>query len=154
MAMENVQVTRRKFLEFSGKVIACISQFTLSDLLSAEALAVTLPATTTIMSLCEKSAKNILEIARSADPPLAPDWALRFGIMGDATSGFKFLMGYSRPINEERDVQFRIHDVPIVIDRDSVPYLTGTNIHFVEANGKTGFAFDSPLLSFRRKEDT
>jgi iron-sulfur cluster assembly accessory protein len=64
------------------------------------------------------------------------------GRQGGGCSGFEYALGFDRG-SMEGDHELEAHGVNIVVDPFSAPYLTGTEIDFVEGL-QGGFAINNP----------
>ncbi len=71
------------------------------------------------------------------------DAGLRIAITGGGCSGFQYQMTLDRePVADDRILE--IDGLKVFVDARSVPYLTGTQIDYVDGENGSGFAFDNP----------
>ena len=70
---------------------------------------------------------------------------LRVFVQGGGCSGFQYALGFDRG-PQEGDNELVSHGVPVVVDPFSAPYLTGTEIDWVEGL-QAGFAINNPNVS-------
>jgi iron-sulfur cluster assembly accessory protein len=70
---------------------------------------------------------------------------LRVAIEGGGCSGFQYGLGFDRGA-QEGDHSFDCEGVTVVVDPFSAPYLTGTEIDWVEGL-QAGFAINNPNVS-------
>jgi iron-sulfur cluster assembly accessory protein len=70
---------------------------------------------------------------------------LRVAIEGGGCSGFQYGLGFDRGA-QEGDSELESHGVPVVVDPFSAPYLSGTEIDWVEGL-QAGFAINNPNVS-------
>lgn len=70
---------------------------------------------------------------------------LRVGVKGGGCSGFQYALGFDRGA-QEGDSELESHGVAVVVDPFSAPYLSGTEIDWVEGL-QAGFAINNPNVS-------
>jgi iron-sulfur cluster assembly accessory protein len=93
---------------------------------------------TTLVSLTERAATKIKQLmAEEADVGV-----LRVAIQGGGCNGFEYALGFDAGV-QEGDHEITAHGVPVVVDPYSAPYLSGTEIDFVEGL-QGGFAINNP----------
>src|ERR671916_1728557 len=68
---------------------------------------------------------------------------LRVAIQGGGCSGFQYALGFDRG-PQDGDNEVEMHGVRVVIDPFSAPYLTGSEIDYVDALMGAGFAINNP----------
>ena len=68
---------------------------------------------------------------------------LRIAIQGGGCSGFQYALGFDRG-PQDGDNEIESNGVRVVIDPFSAPYLTGSEIDFVDALMGAGFAINNP----------
>jgi iron-sulfur cluster assembly protein len=68
---------------------------------------------------------------------------LRLGIKKTGCSGFAYVVDYADDVNEA-DVMFEDRDIKIVVDRDSLPFIDGTEVDFVKQGLNEAFRFRNP----------
>jgi iron-sulfur cluster assembly accessory protein len=92
----------------------------------------------TLVSLTERAATKIKQLmAEEADVGV-----LRVAIQGGGCNGFEYALGFDAAA-QEGDHEITAHGVPVVVDPYSAPYLSGTEIDFVEGL-QGGFAINNP----------
>lgn len=84
---------------------------------------------------------------------------LRIGVRGGGCSGFQYQLAF----DEERDgdIVFEDHDLKILVDGPSLPYVDGSTIDYVDSLQGAGFQVNNPNVvaacgcgsSFRVAED-
>ena len=85
---------------------------------------------------------------------------LRVAIQGGGCSGFQYALGFDRG-PQDGDNEIEMHGVTVVVDPFSAPYLTGSEIDYVDALMGAGFAINNPNVqaacgcgsSFQAKDD-
>lgn len=94
----------------------------------------------TIVSLTDRAAAKVKELM--ALEPAGEAEVLRVAVQGGGCSGFEYALGFDRG-SMEGDHELDAHGVRVVVDPFSAPYLTGTEIDFVEGL-QGGFAINNP----------
>ncbi len=111
-----------------------------------------------MVTLTEKAAGKIRELM--AEEPEEEVGVLRIAIQGGGCSGFQYALGFDRG-PQDGDAEVEMHGVRVVVDPFSAPYLTGSEIDFVDALMGAGFAINNPNVvaacgcgsSFQARED-
>jgi iron-sulfur cluster assembly protein len=100
------------------------------------------PITTTpLVTLTESAAAKIKQLM--AEEPAGEAAVLRVAIQGGGCSGFQYGLGFDRG-SQEGDLELELHGVQIVVDPFSAPYLTGSEIDYVDSIQAAGFAINNP----------
>jgi iron-sulfur cluster assembly accessory protein len=94
-----------------------------------------------------------------AEEPAGELSVLRIAIQGGGCSGFQYALGFDRG-PQDGDNEIEMNGVKVVIDPFSAPYLTGSEIDYVDALMGAGFAINNPNVqaacgcgsSFQAKE--
>src|ERR687894_1483008 len=110
-----------------------------------------------MVTITENAASKIKQLM--AEDPEADVSVLRVAIQGGGCSGFQYALGFDRG-PQDGDNEIEMHGVKVVIDPFSAPYLTGSEIDFVDALMGAGFAINNPNVqaacgcgsSFQAKE--
>ena len=91
------------------------------------------------MKLTERAAEHVLALMREDPEALA----LRVAVQGGGCSGLQYALGFDgepQPGDEVVDQ----HGVKVVVDRFSLPYLTGAEVDFVDGLMGQGFTVNNP----------
>src|SRR3982751_3265490 len=96
-----------------------------------------------LVSLTESAATKIRDLM--AEEPEGEAAVLRIAVQGGGCSGFQYALGFDRGA-QEGDNELRVNGVDVVVDPFSAPYLTGTEIDWVEGL-QAGFAINNPNVS-------
>src|SRR5919202_45044 len=108
-----------------------------------------------MVTVTDNAARKIQELmAEETDVAV-----LRIAIQGGGCSGFQYALGFDRG-PQDCDNEIESNGVRVVIDPFSAPYLTGSEIDFVDALMGAGFAINNPNVqaacgcgsSFQAKE--
>jgi iron-sulfur cluster assembly protein len=95
---------------------------------------------TTPVSLTERAAAKIKELM--AEEPQGEVGVLRVAIQGGGCNGFEYALGFDAGV-QDGDHELLVHGVSVVVDPYSAPYLSGTEIDFVDGL-QGGFAINNP----------
>jgi iron-sulfur cluster assembly protein len=68
---------------------------------------------------------------------------LRLGIKKTGCSGYAYVVNYADKINEA-DLVFQQQGVTVIVDRDSLGYIDGTEVDFVKQGLNEAFKFRNP----------
>jgi iron-sulfur cluster assembly accessory protein len=110
-----------------------------------------------VVTVTENAARKIQELM--ASEPEGDIAVLRIAVQGGGCSGFQYALGFDRG-PQDGDNEIETNGVRVVIDPFSAPYLTGSEIDFVDALMGAGFAINNPNVqaacgcgsSFQAKE--
>jgi iron-sulfur cluster assembly protein len=110
-----------------------------------------------MITITESAAQKIQALL--AEEPESDVNVLRVAIQGGGCSGFQYALGFDRG-PQDGDNEIEMHGVKVVVDPFSAPYLTGSEIDYVDALMGAGFAINNPNVqaacgcgsSFQAKE--
>jgi iron-sulfur cluster assembly protein len=110
-----------------------------------------------MITITESAAGKIKQLM--AEEPKGEISVLRLAIQGGGCSGFQYALGFDRG-PQDGDNEVEMHGVKVVVDPFSAPYLTGSEIDYVDALMGAGFAINNPNVqaacgcgsSFQAKE--
>jgi iron-sulfur cluster assembly accessory protein len=94
-----------------------------------------------MVTVTDNAARKIQELM--ADDSEGEVSVLRIAIQGGGCSGFQYALGFDRG-PQDGDNEIESNGVRVVIDPFSAPYLTGSEIDFVDALMGAGFAINNP----------
>jgi iron-sulfur cluster assembly accessory protein len=97
----------------------------------------------TAVSLTEGAATKIRQLM--AEEPEGESGVLRIAVQGGGCSGFEYALGFDQAA-QEGDHELFSHGIQIVVDPLSAPYLSGTQIDFVDGL-QGGFAINNPNVT-------
>jgi iron-sulfur cluster assembly protein len=94
-----------------------------------------------VITLTQSAAAKIKELLDQE--PEQDLGVLRVAIQGGGCSGFQYALGFDRG-PQDGDNEVEMHGVKVVVDPFSAPYLTGSEIDYVDALMGAGFAINNP----------
>jgi iron-sulfur cluster assembly accessory protein len=111
-----------------------------------------------MITITENAAQKIRSLME--EDPEGDVSVLRVAIEGGGCSGFQYALGFDRG-PQDGDNEIQMHGVTVVVDPFSAPYLTGSEIDYVDALMGAGFAINNPNVqaacgcgsSFQAKDD-
>ncbi len=98
----------------------------------------------TVVTLTARAADKVRGLM--AGEPAGEAEVLRIAIQGGGCSGFEYALGFDRGA-QAGDLELEFHDVKVVVDPFSAPYLKGATIDFLETLAESGFKIDNPNAS-------
>jgi iron-sulfur cluster assembly protein len=110
------------------------------------------------ITLTDKGAEKVQEfLAQQA--AVAETAGLRVGVRGGGCSGFQYALAFDE--QRDGDQVFEVKGVRMLVDHQSLPYVQGSTIDFVDGLQGAGFKVDNPNViaacgcgsSFRVAED-
>ena len=110
-----------------------------------------------MITITPSAATKIRELM--SEEPDSEVGVLRVAIQGGGCSGFQYALGFDRGA-QDGDNEVEMHGVKVVVDPFSAPYLSGSEIDYVDALMGAGFAINNPNVqaacgcgsSFQAKE--
>jgi iron-sulfur cluster assembly accessory protein len=110
-----------------------------------------------VLTITPNAATKIRELM--AEEAEGDATVLRVAIQGGGCSGFQYELGFDRG-PQDGDNEIEMNGVTVVVDPFSAPYLTGSEIDYVDALMGAGFAINNPNVqaacgcgsSFQAKE--
>ena len=111
-----------------------------------------------MITITENAAQKIRSLME--EDPEGDVSVLRVAIEGGGCSGFQYALGFDRG-PQDGDNEIEMHGVTVVVDPFSAPYLTGSEIDYVDALMGAGIAINNPNVqaacgcgsSFQAKDD-
>jgi iron-sulfur cluster assembly protein len=94
-----------------------------------------------MVTITERAATKVKELmAAENDPALS---ALRVAVEGGGCSGFQYALGFDGA-PDENDQTFEYHGVRVIVDRFSLPYLSGSSVDYIDGLLGAGFQIENP----------
>jgi len=96
------------------------------------------------LTLTDSAIKKVKESLKSMNKGSSAE--LRVSILAGGCSGFMYNLDFvDSPVKE--DLHFKQDDVGIAVERNSLEFLNGTKIDFLDTLNESGFKFDNPNTS-------
>jgi Fe/S biogenesis protein NfuA len=95
-----------------------------------------------MITVTEPARQKIVELKQSRGLAEA---LLRVGIRGRGPAGFLYTLAFATPDGEQPDdTRIRLDGITLLVDADSMDYLQGASIDFVDTPDESGFRVDNP----------
>ena len=94
-----------------------------------------------MIDITDKGAEKVHEFlsAQQADVSLA---GLRVGVRGGGCSGFQYQLAFDE--QRDSDIVFESHGLKLLVDRESLQFVSGSTIDYEESLQGAGFKVDNP----------
>ena len=94
-----------------------------------------------MLTISDKGAEKVHEFLASqeADVSMA---GLRVGVRGGGCSGFQYQLAFDE--QREQDAVFESHGLKLLVDRESLPFVSGSTIDYEESLQGAGFKVNNP----------
>ena len=94
-----------------------------------------------MIELTDKGAEKVREfLAAQAEP--AATAGLRVGVRGGGCSGFQYALAFDE--QRDGDTVFESHGLRLLVDTASLPYVSGSQVDYVESLQGAGFQVNNP----------
>src|SRR3989440_3752298 len=94
-----------------------------------------------MITLTDKGAEKVREFL-ATQSAVAETAGLRVGVRGGGCSGFQYALAFDE--QREGDSVFEDKGIRLLVDRPSLPYVSGSVIDFVDGLQGAGFKVDNP----------
>jgi iron-sulfur cluster assembly protein len=94
-----------------------------------------------MVTLTEQGAEKVREFL-AAQATVAETAGLRVGVRGGGCSGFQYALAFDE--QREGDRVFEDRGIRLLVDSQSLPYVHGSTIDFVDGLQGAGFKVDNP----------
>jgi iron-sulfur cluster assembly protein len=94
-----------------------------------------------MITLTDKGAEKVREFLGS-QVAVADTAGLRVGVRGGGCSGFQYALAFDE--QRDGDSVFEDKGIRLLVDRPSLPYVSGSTIDFVDGLQGAGFKVDNP----------
>jgi iron-sulfur cluster assembly protein len=91
--------------------------------------------------LTKKAEDKVKEIMHEQPEPYA---GLRIQVVGGGCSGFQYRMGFDKNFNDQSDAVFEFDGLKVFVDKQSLLYMDGAEVDYVEGLHGAGFKFNNP----------
>ena len=94
-----------------------------------------------MITISDKGAEKVQEFLDSQDADISLA-GLRVGVRGGGCSGFQYQLAF----DEQRadDAVFESHGLKLLVDRESLPFVSGSTIDYEESLQGAGFKVSNP----------
>ena len=92
--------------------------------------------------LLTKKAEDKVQAIMSEQPE--PYAGLRIQVVGGGCSGFQYRMGFDKNFNDQSDAVFEFDGLRVFVDKQSLLYMDGAEVDYVEGLHGAGFKFNNP----------
>ena len=89
-----------------------------------------------------KKAEDKVKAIMSEQPE--PYAGLRIQVVGGGCSGFQYRMGFDKNFNDQSDAVFEYDGLRVFVDKQSLLYMDGAEVDYVEGLHGAGFKFNNP----------
>ena len=94
-----------------------------------------------MITFTERGAEKVQEFLASQGAEINTA-GLRVGVRGGGCSGFQYALAFDT--ERDGDTVFEDHDLRILVDNPSLPYVKGAVVDYVESMQGAGFKVDNP----------
>jgi iron-sulfur cluster assembly accessory protein len=94
-----------------------------------------------MITISDKGAEKVREFldSQQADVTMA---GLRVGVRGGGCSGFQYQLAFDE--QRDQDAVFESHGLKLLVDRESLPFVSGSTIDYEESLQGAGFKVNNP----------
>src|SRR4051795_6442465 len=94
-----------------------------------------------MITISDKGAEKVREFLSSQGADVASA-GLRVGVRGGGCSGFQYNLAFDE--QRDGDTVFEDHGLKLLVDRASLPYVSGSIIDYVDSMQGAGFQVNNP----------
>jgi iron-sulfur cluster assembly protein len=94
-----------------------------------------------MITISDKGAEKVQEFLASVDDQ-ADVAGLRVGVRGGGCSGFQYQLAFDE--QRDGDAVFESHGLKLLVDRESLPFVSGSTIDYEETLQGAGFKVNNP----------
>jgi iron-sulfur cluster assembly protein len=94
-----------------------------------------------MITFSEKGAEKVHEFLSSQNADVTTH-GLRVGVRGGGCSGFQYALAFDQ--QREGDQIYELKEVRVLIDSQSLPFVDGSEVDFVDGLQGAGFAVNNP----------
>jgi iron-sulfur cluster assembly protein len=92
-----------------------------------------------MITITEKAKDQLIKLMNEQNI----DYNLRVGVTGGGCAGFSYFMEFDNIINENDEI-FEDNGIAVTIDKRSLLYIFGTELHFSDGLNGKGFEWKNP----------
>jgi iron-sulfur cluster assembly protein len=97
--------------------------------------------TKAMITISDKGAEKVREFLASLDDDVSMA-GLRVGVRGGGCSGFQYQLAFDQ--QHEGDAVFESHGLKLLVDNQSLPFVSGSTIDYEESLQGAGFKVNNP----------
>jgi iron-sulfur cluster assembly protein len=94
-----------------------------------------------MIAISDNAAEKVQEFLASVDDDVSIA-GLRVGVRGGGCSGFQYQLAFDE--RREGDAVFESHGLKLLVDRESLPFVSGSTIDYEESLQGAGFKVNNP----------
>jgi len=94
-----------------------------------------------MITITDKGAEKAKEFLTSQNADIETA-GLRVGVKGGGCSGFQYQLAFDK--QRDTDAVFEDHGLRLLVDRQSLPYVSGSEIDYLEGLQGAGFQVNNP----------
>ena len=94
--------------------------------------------------LTKKAEDKVKEILSEQPETYA---GLRIQVVGGGCSGFQYRMGFDKNFNDQSDQIFEFDGLKVFVDKQSLLYINGAEVDYIEGLHGAGFKFNNPNVT-------
>jgi iron-sulfur cluster assembly protein len=94
-----------------------------------------------MITISDKGAEKVQEFLASVDDDVSLA-GLRVGVRGGGCSGFQYQLAFDE--QRDGDAVFESHGLKLLVDRESLPFVSGSTIDYEESLQGAGFKVNNP----------
>src|SRR5499427_3720795 len=94
--------------------------------------------------LTKKAEDKVKEILSEQPESYA---GLRIQVVGGGCSGFQYRMGFDKNYNDQSDQIFEFDGLKVFVDKQSLLYMDGAEVDYIEGLHGAGFKFNNPNVT-------
>src|SRR5215467_830769 len=72
---------------------------------------------------------------------------LRIQVINGGCSSFQYRMGFDKNFNDQSDQIFEFDGLKVFVDKQSLLYMDGAEVDYIEGLHETGFKFNNPNVT-------
>jgi iron-sulfur cluster assembly protein len=95
-----------------------------------------------MLTISDKGAEKVREFLASQQQADVSMAGLRVGVRGGGCSGFQYQLAFDE--QREQDVVFESHGLKLLVDRESLQFVSGSEIDYEESLQGAGFKVSNP----------
>ena len=94
-----------------------------------------------MITISDKGAEKVHEFLASQEASVSLD-GLRVGVRGGGCSGFQYQLAFDA--QRDGDIVFESHGLKLLVDRESLQFVSGSTIDYEESLQGAGFKVNNP----------